>query len=66
MEPLAGRDGITAEWLTQALRESGRLPRGRVRAVELTGEGIGIGYISETVRVIPAYDHIFRRYETQA
>ena len=56
MEPLAGRDGITAEWLTQALRESGRLSRGRVRAVELTGEGIGIGYISETVRVIPAYE----------
>ncbi len=56
MEPLAGRDGITAEWLTEALRADGSLPRGRVRAVELSGEGIGFGYISDTVRVIPAYE----------
>ena len=56
MEPLAGRDAITAAWLTEALRESGSLPRGRVRAVELSGEGIGFGYISDTVRVIPEYE----------
>ena len=56
MEPLSGRDGITAEWLTEALRESGRLPRGRVREVELSTKGIGFGYISETVRVIPTYE----------
>lgn len=56
MEPLAGRDAITAAWLTEALRESGSLPRGRVRDVELSGEGIGFGYISDTVRVIPEYE----------
>ncbi len=56
MEPLDGRDGITAEWLTEALRESGHLPRGRVREVEVSNEGIGFGYISETVRLIPSYE----------
>ncbi len=56
MEPLGGRQGITAEWLTETLREGGHLPQGRVREVELSTDGIGIGYISETVRVIPTYE----------
>ncbi len=56
MEPLGGRHEITAEWLTEALREGGHLPRGRVSAVEVNTDGIGIGYISETVRIVPAYE----------
>ncbi|MCY4390533.1 MAG: phosphotransferase [Chloroflexi bacterium] len=56
MEPLGGRHEITAEWLTEALREGGHLPRGRVSAVEVNTDGIGIGYISETVRIVPTYE----------
>ena len=56
MEPLGGRGEITAEWLTEALREGGHLPRGRVSGVEVNTDGIGIGYISETVRIVPAYE----------
>lgn len=56
MEPLGGRHEVTAAWLTEALREGGHLPRGRVSAVDVSTEGIGIGYISETVRLIPTYE----------
>ena len=56
MEPLGGKHEITAEWLTEALREGGRLPQGRVSAVDVNTDGIGFGYISETVRVIPTYE----------
>ncbi|MBH77751.1 MAG: hypothetical protein CL897_05950 [Dehalococcoidia bacterium] len=55
MEPLRGRHEITAEWLTKALRESGHLPQGHVSEIEVNTDGIGFGYISETVRVIPKY-----------
>ena len=55
MDPLGGRHEITAEWLTEALREGGHLPRGRVAEVEVNTDGIGFGYISETVRIVPTY-----------
>ena len=56
MEPVADKDGITAEWLTAALREGGHLPRGRVSAVDVGDIGVGRGYISQSVRVIPTYE----------
>ena len=56
MKPLAGRHEVTAEWLTEALREGGHLSSGRVSEVEVSTDGIGIGYISETVRLIPTYE----------
>ena len=56
MEPLAGKHEITAEWLTEALREGGHLPQGRVSAVDVNTDGIGFGYISETVRLVPTYE----------
>ena len=56
MEPLGGRHEVTAEWLTEALREGGHLPEGRVSAVDVNTDGIGIGYISETVRIVPTYE----------
>jgi hypothetical protein len=56
MKPLGGRHEVTAEWLTEALREGGHLPEGRVSEVEVSTDGIGIGYISETVRLIPTYE----------
>ena len=56
MEPLGGKHEIKAEWLTEALREGGHLPRGRVSAVDVNTDGIGFGYISETVRIVPTYE----------
>ncbi len=56
MEPLNDRYGITAEWLTEALREGGHLTQGRVREVDVGDVGVGRGYISQTVRVTPAYE----------
>ena len=56
MEPLGGKHEITAEWLTEALREGGRLPQGRVSEVDVNTDGIGFGYISETVRIVPTYE----------
>ena len=56
MEPLGGKHEITAEWLTEALREGGRLPQGRVSEVDVNTDGIGFGYISETVRLVPTYE----------
>ncbi len=56
MEPVADRNGITAEWLTDALRKGRALPRGRVSAVEVGDIGVGRGYISQSVRVTPAYE----------
>ena len=56
MEPVADRNGITAAWLTDALREAGALPRGRVRAVDVEDIGVGRGYISQAVRVTPDYE----------
>ena len=56
MEPVADTYGITAEWLTDALREGGHLPRGRVREVDVGDIGVGRGYISQSVRVTPTYE----------
>ena len=56
MEPVADKYGITAEWLTDALREGGHLPRGRVSAVDVGDIGVGRGYISQAVRVTPTYE----------
>ena len=56
MRPLGGKHEVTAEWLTEALREGGHLPEGRVARVEVSTDGIGFGYISETVRLIPTYE----------
>ncbi len=56
MEPVADKYGITAEWLTEALREGGHLPRGRVSAVDVGDIGVGRGYISQSVRVTPTYE----------
>ena len=56
MEPVADKYGITAEWLTEALREGGWLPRGRVSAVDVGDIGVGRGYISQAVRVTPTYE----------
>ncbi len=54
MEPVADKYGITAEWLTDALRAEGHLPEGRVSAVDIGDVGVGRGYISQTVRVTPS------------
>ena len=56
MEPIADKYGITAEWLTEALREGGHLPEGRVSAVDVADIGVGRGYISQAVRVTPTYE----------
>ena len=56
MEPVANKYGITAEWLTDALRAEGHLPEGRVSAVDIGDVGVGRGYISQTVRVTPTYE----------
>ena len=56
MEPVADKYGITAEWLTDALREGGHLPQGRVSAVDVGDIGVGRGYISQSVRVTPTYE----------
>lgn len=55
MEPVADKYGITAEWLTDALREGGHLPEGRVSSVDVGDIGVGRGYISQSVRVTPTY-----------
>jgi hypothetical protein len=47
-------DAITADWLTQALRESGALPRGRV--TEAPGTVIGNGKMGENVRYELLYE----------
>ncbi len=56
MEPIGDKYGITAEWLTEALREGGHLPQGRVRALDVADIGVGRGYISQAVRVTPTYE----------
>lgn len=53
MEPIGGKSEITAERLTDALREAGHPPRGRVRTVDVADVGVGRGYISQTVRLTP-------------
>jgi len=55
-EPLGGKSEITAEWLTDALREGGHPPRGRVRTVDVAEVGGGRGYISQNVRRAPTYE----------
>lgn len=47
-------EAITAEWITDALRASGVLPRGNVR--EARGKIIGTGKMGENVRYELAYD----------
>lgn len=42
---------ITAEWLTGALRERGRLPRGSVQTVAVTRFGEGVGLMGQTARM---------------
>ena len=55
MEPLGGRHEITAEWLTEALREGGHLPRGRVSEVQVNTDGIASGH-QRDVRIVPPYE----------
>jgi len=42
---------ITADWLTEALRQRGRLPRGSVRTVTVTRFGEGVGLMGQTARL---------------
>lgn len=44
-------DDITAAWLTAALRERGRLPRGSVTSVQVTRFGEGVGLMGQTARM---------------
>lgn len=43
--------GITADWLTEALRSRGRLPQGAVRGVTVTRFGEGVGLMGQTARM---------------
>ena len=51
------RHDITAEWLTNALREGGHLDEGgRVTDVEVADVGVGRGFVSQTVHITPTYE----------
>ena len=49
-------DEVGPEWLTGALRESGRLPLGRVREVEIQAFGEGVGILGQLGRVRAHYE----------
>ena len=48
--------GLTAEWLTEALRSSGILGGGRVTSVDSTIIGAGVGFIGTIARLTLTYD----------
>ena len=50
-----GPDEVDADWLTDALRESGAVAEARV--VSFTAEAIGTGQVGHNVRYRLAYDH---------
>jgi aminoglycoside phosphotransferase (APT) family kinase protein len=53
-EPVVAVDAITPEWMTQVLRESGRMPTGRV--VSLTRETCGVGQLGDSYRLSLQYE----------
>ncbi len=56
MVPAKWQD-ITADWLTEALNASGATGKARVTSVTLTPMGVGEGFVSDMVRLVPTYDH---------